>query len=377
MPYTLQIHHIDVDQGDSTLILVIDEANNNIVRSVLIDGGLATASRVVDGVVTGQNVARLGTMIASHFDKDHYWGLTDLLLANHTLVYDDVDIYDRGEWGNVDQFGAVMGRKNDFSDYLAAVARVNTRTRLTAQVVASRSANIPNGWNGAHWLVDQDIFSFNGGLTRMTCVVANKWVNGQVNLKYVEGSQAIDDNPFSLGFLIRHNNFRYFTAGDLSTAQEESVGEYLSPNGADNRHVCAIKASHHGASKSSSAYYLQTIRPRVVFFSAGLGNTYNHPSNKALTNIENSPKIQYYYLSSCGSQQASATLLGCNQGVNQVTQNVMARVAGTRPRANPPANRGHVKLRVTNAQSGANPHQFSVTYYDQDNGGLLTVNHTC
>jgi beta-lactamase superfamily II metal-dependent hydrolase len=379
VPYTLEIHHIDVGQGDSTLILVRDEANANAIStSVLIDGGLATASGPVDTYVRGQGVADLDIMVASHFDKDHFYGLTELLADTSSSLCDHTTIYDRGEWGNVDQFGNVTGRKNDFTNYLDAIALVNTRSRPTSKVAAQGAANIPQDWRPAHWLVGRTLFSLNGGNTSMTCVVANKWVNGVNNYKHVEGTQAVDDNPFSLGLLIRHNNFRYFTAGDLMIAQEEEAAAFLNPNNNNAGHVCAIKASHHGAAKSTSAAYLARLLPRAIFLSCGFLNGYGHPKDTALNNIEGSPRIQYYYLSSCGSAVADARLLGCSgHNLNQVTQNVMGRVAGDRPRGAPVAHRGDIVLRVSNAQSLMNPHQFGVTYYENDNGANLTNTHTC
>jgi beta-lactamase superfamily II metal-dependent hydrolase len=379
MPYTLEVHHIFVTQGDSSLILVRDEANGNIVKSVLIDGGLATASGYVDAYVRNQNVANLDVIIASHYDKDHYYGLTELFTDISSVLCDYATIYDRGEVGSVDSFGNVSGRKNDFARYVTEADRINTRIRATEKVVATRVLNIPPGWEGANWLVDKRIFDLNAGNTTMTCIVANKWVDKPNNFIYVEGPQAIDDNPFSLGFLITHNNFRYFTAGDLTIAQEEQAGKYLNQakTNKDAGHVCAVKMSHHGSDKSSSAAYFAQIRPRAAFISSGLNNGYGHPMIKALENIENSPMRQHYYLSTCGAATPSSILLGCDQNLNQITTNSMARVAGDRHLAPPVAHRGDVVLRVTDVQSRANPHQFSVTYYEEDNNANLTINHTC
>lgn len=378
MPYTLEIHHIDVGQGDSTLVLVRDEGNANaITTSVLIDGGLGTAAATVHAYLVNEGVASLNYMVASHFDKDHYYGLTELLEDANTNVYDNVRVYDRGEVGSVDRFGNVGGRKDDFARYVQAVGRVVGRQRPTGNVITDGAfATLPQNWEHPTWLIDRTIFSLNNGATSMTCLVANKYVSTANNYMFVFGPQAIDDNPMSLGFLIRHGNFRYFTAGDLTIPQEEAVSGVLNANNNDAGHVCAVKASHHGAAKSSSANYMNRMRPRAAFISCGYLNGYGHPTFKATTNIENSPRIQYYYLSSCGT--ADNWLLGCSvQNQNQMTQNSMARVAGDRPRGNPVVHRGDAVLRVTSAQSAQNPHQFDVTYYEHDNNGNLTINHTC
>lgn len=145
MPITLEIHHIDVGPGDSTLILV---KNNNIIqKSVLIDAGeTINNANVVDNYLAGEGVNRLDVMIATHYDKDHFRGLRHLLSRN-TNRYNTTRIYDRGEQG-LRSRGHWLYRSLDYRRYIRAIGSRGNRTRITANV----GVNL-----GRDWLINQEI----------------------------------------------------------------------------------------------------------------------------------------------------------------------------------------------------------------------------
>src|SRR5680860_1713714 len=69
----LQVHFIDVGQGDATLILAPDG------QAVLIDGGESGSG--VLSYLKAQGVGRVNLMIATHPHADHIGGLIDVLQA--------------------------------------------------------------------------------------------------------------------------------------------------------------------------------------------------------------------------------------------------------------------------------------------------------
>jgi len=65
-------------------------------------------------------------------------------------------------------------------------------------------------------------------------------------------------------------------AGDLEADGEGELAGRAAlgdPVGAD-----VLKVGHHGSSTSSSAEFLDAVRPRIALVSVGLGNSYGHPS---------------------------------------------------------------------------------------------------
>jgi hypothetical protein len=86
MAWTLEIHHIDVGQGESTLIIAQDPLlppGPNRQRSVLIDGGRADTASYVHEYVAAHLNGNLDRIITTHYDIDHSGGITTLLLADN------------------------------------------------------------------------------------------------------------------------------------------------------------------------------------------------------------------------------------------------------------------------------------------------------
>jgi beta-lactamase superfamily II metal-dependent hydrolase len=94
MPWELEIHTIDVGQGESSLIIArnIIARNPTIVgqeRSMLIDAGLPIHAQTVHNYITQPPPNGAGLVngvdhiLISHYDKDHSGGVLDLLRADN------------------------------------------------------------------------------------------------------------------------------------------------------------------------------------------------------------------------------------------------------------------------------------------------------
>ena len=69
----LEVHVIDVDQGDSTLIITPDK------KSILIDAGEDIYARNVIRELKISGINQIDIVVATHFDKDHIGGLDKVL----------------------------------------------------------------------------------------------------------------------------------------------------------------------------------------------------------------------------------------------------------------------------------------------------------
>ena len=87
MAWNLEIHTIDVGQGESSLIIAYDPATNES-RSMLIDAGLSSYAKTVHEYITSQ-LSLLGLprtvshILVSHYDGDHSGGIVSLLTADN------------------------------------------------------------------------------------------------------------------------------------------------------------------------------------------------------------------------------------------------------------------------------------------------------
>ena len=98
-----------------------------------------------------------------------------------------------------------------------------------------------------------------------------------------------NENDFSVGFLLRFRRFTYAFFGDLDGEYytgydycyndiEKSVLKRLAP-------VDVYNVNHHGSQHSSSAAFVNVLRPTVSVVSAGKGNSYGHPTQDAMDRI--------------------------------------------------------------------------------------------
>ena len=77
----VEVHHINVNAGDSTLIIILE--GETPIKAALIDAGTAQYSkRVLDHIAIFKEkslINKIDTIIITHFDADHFAGLISLL----------------------------------------------------------------------------------------------------------------------------------------------------------------------------------------------------------------------------------------------------------------------------------------------------------
>jgi competence protein ComEC len=87
-----------------------------------------------------------------------------------------------------------------------------------------------------------------------------------------------DPNEASTVALVSYGAVRFLLVGDAERAEEDWLARSF---GGDLR-ADVLKVGHHGSSTSSSARFLDLVRPRLALVSVGLGNSYGHPSADVL-----------------------------------------------------------------------------------------------
>ncbi len=97
---------------------------------------------------------------------------------------------------------------------------------------------------------------------------------------YIGNSESGASNPHSLATMFTYRQFRFFTAGDLTSESEKQLllNEAL-PN------VTLYKASHHGSHGSNSQALLDTLNPKAVAISAARASNYGYNWTKPLKDV--------------------------------------------------------------------------------------------
>lgn len=253
----LEIHYIDVQQGQSTLIIGPDGT------TILFDGGneFKGTDEVVPylqglGITTSQP---LDYIIVSHRDTDHYMGLTEVM----NYGYDALHVYDNGS-----------DKYNEF---------VQAFLNAAAATTAGGVVPIPLG----------TVINLGNGATA-TCVATNGYVIGT---GLIPGGQG-NENDRSVCLLIQYGDFDYLVTGDLgggsddyfctgrSTTQvniETPLVHAIMPAGGNplltQYGIELAHVGHHGSESSTNADYMNLLSPQVgcISVGAGQGDGWYHP----------------------------------------------------------------------------------------------------
>jgi len=89
-----------------------------------------------------------------------------------------------------------------------------------------------------------------------------------------------ENNDRSISFILKYNNFTFWSGGDLGEPLEEKV----TPN-FNKQPLSVLKIGHHGSKTSSSKRFLELLAPKLCVIQVGV-NSYGHPTKEVLQTLE-------------------------------------------------------------------------------------------
>lgn len=218
----LEVHFIDIGQGDATLIVYDD-------FHILIDGGNNGSETILLDYLQQVGVDDLEMVIATHPDADHIGGLPEVLEKYRVHL-----IIDSGEPHTSQTYKAYL-----------------------KQVQAQQAA-------GAQYLEDDDLMFY---------------LADDITLEIIEtGDDNGDRNNNSVVAKLSYGDIDFLFTGDMESSTEQKIL-------ARDLEAEILKAGHHGSKTSSSLAFLQEVQPEVVVISAGKNNSYGHPHQTLLDRL--------------------------------------------------------------------------------------------
>lgn len=221
----LEVHFLDVGQGDSTLVVCGEDA-------MLIDAGDNSQGTKIQNYLQKQEVEALKYVICTHPDEDHIGGM-DVILYKfecETILMTD--------------------EEKDTNTYRDVVDTMENR-----------------------------------GYQRTLPVTGQQYVLGDATFTIVGPvSMSSESNNNSIAIVLEHGNRKFLFTGD---AEEDEEAEILGEAEASGISLEAdvYKAGHHGSRNSSSEALLDAVSPAYAVISCGEGNSYGHPNAETLNNF--------------------------------------------------------------------------------------------
>ncbi len=221
----LQVHFLDVGQGDCAVVLCDGEA-------MVIDGGPPSASRILWTYLREVlHLTRLDCVVSTHPHIDHVGGLASVLNA----VPADLLLTPVTRWDS-----------RAFRSMMASAAAQGT-------AVAVPKAGDTLQLGGA-------------SVTVLHC--------------WPEAIPLGRANDASIVLRIDYGRTSFLFTGDA-----EDWAEYMMIDAGASLKADVLKVSHHGSSTASTAEFLRAVRPGTAVISCGKNNDYGHPHSAVLNRL--------------------------------------------------------------------------------------------
>lgn len=218
----LEVHFIDVGQGDSILIKFNGEA-------MLIDAGEKKESQKVINFLKSKNVTRLKYVVATHPHSDHIGAMSDVLYAF--------------EVENV-IMPKVTSTSKTFENLVTAIT--------------DKNINVITPIKGDKYTLGDSTFTILSPLR----------------------DEYEDLNDYSVVIRLLYGKSSFLFTGDAEILVEDDIMDNFT-----NLSSTVLKVPHHGSNSSSSSKFLETINPQISVISVGKNNTYDHPKKDVLKRV--------------------------------------------------------------------------------------------
>ena len=235
-PRDLEIHFLDVGQGDCTFIIT------PMHKTILIDGGGSTSNSYDVGkdtlipYILDKGYRKIDYLFISHFDQDHIGGILSVL---EELKVGKIYITKQGERSeNYEKFLKIVKQKNITVQLLKAGDKIVMDT-ITFHIL---------------WPIEKQI---------------------EENIL----------NNNAMVMKLQYKEFSMLFTGDIEEIAERKILDTYK-NQLDILKATVLKVAHHGSKSSSIEAFLKATGSKLAVIGVGENNMFGHPSNVVLERLQ-------------------------------------------------------------------------------------------
>ncbi len=221
----LEVHFIDVGQGDSILIRS-DEA------ILLIDAGTASSKYELEAYLRSYGINRIDCLILTHPHSDHIGGAAQIISSF--------------------KIGSILTGIYD------------TDSRYQDEMLEAAEEN---------------------GIETVEPILGADYSVGDISFKVLSpdiGVAYSEMNNNSIAIRLSWGDTEFLFTGDAEAMAERDILEEFY----DELESDVLKLGHHGSSTSTSEDFLEAVDPEWVVISCGKDNEYGHPHYETLRRLE-------------------------------------------------------------------------------------------
>lgn len=288
------VHFIDVGQGDCIFI----ELPNK--KSCIIDGGSSVYSSEVVKYIQKLGYSKIDLMIATHSDADHVGGLSAVLsnfevkrilrpyvMSRGSLLEtpDDLEYvyeYDRDiVIDNDESYSAFinLAYKETYDGKASEIEVISNRTLFPEFANSDENATV--GFEVISPVALEEEYLGDGRMRTRGYKSAYSIESDRMNTNSAVILYTISNNLESRKFL--------FTADATKTTESEIINRCAENELLKERlqDIDCLKVAHHGSKNSTTAEFLDLVRPHVAIISVGIDNDYGHPDSGTVDRLRN------------------------------------------------------------------------------------------
>ncbi|MFC4556817.1 ComEC/Rec2 family competence protein [Virgibacillus kekensis] len=218
----VEVHFIDVGQGDSILIETPTD------KSILIDGGPPKAGKTVVSFLKKHGVEKIDLLIATHPDIDHIGGLVEVLKAVEVEK-----ILDSGK----------LHTTKTYASYVSQILKQQIPVEIAHQ---------------------NDLIKIDR-LLKIRILNASK------------GS--ISNNNSSIALRVSFKELDFLLMADIGAKREKILMNKY------NLESEIFKVAHHGSDTSTTYDLLRRVSPEIAILTYGRKNDFGHPVERVVKNL--------------------------------------------------------------------------------------------
>jgi len=182
-----------------------------------------------------RKINKIDYLIISHFDSDHYAGLTPLI-------------------GKIKINNIIISKQSERSIEFEEFIRLAYKYKVNIIIVSA----------GNRIAVDKE--------TNINILWPNE-----------TSINTTDLNSNSIVATINYKEFKILCTGDVPKDVEKIIIDTYSE---EVLKADILKVAHHGSNTSTSFQFLEKVQPKVSLIGVGKGNKFGHPTEEVLQNLE-------------------------------------------------------------------------------------------
>ncbi len=228
-PDQMDVHFMDVGQGDATLITCGGHA-------MLIDTGDDAKGTAIQNYLQKQKITKLDYLILTHPDADHIGG-APVIITKFNI-------------GNV----FVSNYEKDNRTYQKLIQSLDDKR-----------------------------------IKPLTPKINSRYTLGTASITILAPGKTYDNpNDASIALLVKNGNRSFLFTGDAGEDAEKDILKTGADISAD-----VYKVGHHGSKYSNSKEFLEAVNPFYAVISCGENNSYGHPHAETLNMLRASGVMVY------------------------------------------------------------------------------------